>query len=245
MAIAEDMQTCAPTANLARCSAAMERVLQRPAHLPGVAVLYGPSGWGKSWAASYAARKHGCHYLAMRASWNGKALLRALLWKLGLKPEWTIAQMVDSAVDHLLETRQGLVIDEFDHVVRKGAAELVRDLVDATGCGLLLVGEEGLPTVLRRWERFHGRVLEWVPADALSLDDARVLRDVYLREVEVGDDLLERLWREAKGSVRRLVVNLHLIEQEGLRQGADCFDLASWQGRALYTGEAPPRRAAA
>ena len=47
-------------ANLAICQAALKRAMDRPGHLPGLVVHYGPSGWGKSTAA--AASKAGITY---------------------------------------------------------------------------------------------------------------------------------------------------------------------------------------
>ncbi|WP_207214001.1 hypothetical protein [Solidesulfovibrio carbinolicus] len=55
-----------------------------------------------------------------------------------------------------------LIIDEMDHVVERNAVELVRDLYEASRAAILLIGEKALPGKLAQWERFHGRILDWV-----------------------------------------------------------------------------------
>ena len=47
--------TTAPLKNVALCTRLLEQAINRPAHLPGLVCFYGPSGWGKSFAAAYAA----------------------------------------------------------------------------------------------------------------------------------------------------------------------------------------------
>lgn len=67
--------TTAATTNVALCIRAMERAISRPGHLPGLVGFYGPSGFGKSVAAAYAANTFHAYYIecrddgARRASW--------------------------------------------------------------------------------------------------------------------------------------------------------------------------------
>jgi hypothetical protein len=106
----------------------------------------------------------------------------------------------------------------------------------------MLIGEENLPTRLRQWERFHGRVLKFTLAEPPSLEDARSLRNLYVEGVEIAEDLLAKVHREAKGSVRRICVNLENIREEAVDNGLARIDLAMWGDKALFTGDAPTRR---
>jgi hypothetical protein len=230
------------TGNVTRCATALERVLHRPASLPGMAVFYGPSGWGKSFAARWVAQQYDCYYLQARSNWNTKAMLVALTKVLGIQPHRTSGEMVDQIIEHLTATGRGLVIDEFDHAVQLALVEAVRDIYDGAEMGLLIVGEEALPQKLRQWERFHGRVLDWLPAQPVGMDDVRALRDVYATRVNIAEDLLAHVLAAASGSVRRIVVNLHLIENEALRRGVSSMALAQWGDQPLFVGDAPKRR---
>ena len=44
----------APLTNVALCLGTLRRAIDRPRHLPGITVFYGPSGYGKSTAAAVA-----------------------------------------------------------------------------------------------------------------------------------------------------------------------------------------------
>jgi hypothetical protein len=107
----------------------------------------------------------------------------------------------------------------------------------------MIIGEEQLPKKLKRWEKVDGRVLEWVAADAVSFDDTQLVARLYAKDVVIETDLLDRVYQLARGSVRRVVVNIDSIRNESLNMGWKSVDLARWGNRPFYTGE-PPARAA-
>ena len=118
----------------------------------------------------------------------------------------------------------------------------MRDIYESSFAPILLIGEEGLPHKLKKFERFHGRILDWVAAAPVSIEDARALSELYCSRVKVADDLLEKLVEIAHGSVRRVCVNLEMIQEKTLADGQDEIDLSAWGSRELYRGEAPKAR---
>ncbi|PVX80022.1 AAA family ATPase [Paraburkholderia unamae] len=229
--------------NLGLCDLAIERALSRSANLPGLVCFYGPSGYGKSMAANYVANARRARYVQAKSVWTKKHFLTAVLFEMGIKPARTIPEMADQVSEELAASGRPLIIDEMDHLVDRNAVELVRDLYESSQAPILMIGEEGLPAKLKKWERMHGRVLAWVPAQPVTLADARQLTSFYCPRVQITDDLLARLVELAHGSVRRVCVNLERIQEESMLAGTDVMDLASWGKRELYTGEAPKRRA--
>lgn len=232
----------AQIANLGMCDIAIERAVSRSANLPGLVCFYGPSGWGKSMAANYVANTRRARYVQAKSVWTKKHFLKAVLFEMGIKPAATIPEMADQVAEELAASGRPLVIDEMDHLVDRNAVELVRDLYESSQAPILMIGEEGLPNKLKRWERMHGRVLAWVPAQPVTLEDAHKLRPLYCPNVDVAEDLLDKLVSLSHGSVRRVCVNLERIQEEAMVQGLDSIDLAAWGKRELYTGEAPKRR---
>lgn len=234
----------APIANLGLCDIALERALSRTASLPGLVCFYGPSGYGKSSAAAWVATARRAYYVQARSIWSKKHCLKAILAEMGIKPAGCLAEMADQIAEELASSGRPLIIDEMDHLVERGAVELVRDIYEASQAAILLIGEERLPTTLKKFERFHGRVLSWVPAQPVTLDDARNLLPVYSGQVAIGEDLLAHVVRLANGSVRRVAVNLELLAEHALTQGQAQLALVDLQrlGIELYTGEAPKRR---
>ena len=183
------------------------------------------------------------YFVQMRSAWTRKTLLEKVLTEMGIKPHGTIPQMLDAACTQLAASGRMLIIDEFDYCVRSDAmVELVRDLHEGGGAApILLLGEELLPQKLKKWERFHSRVLSWIPAQPISVADAGALAPIYCPGVHVASDLLEHLVKHAAGSVRRVSVNLAGIAEEAALEGWDAVTLDTWGNRPLYTGEAPRR----
>ena len=232
----------APLANVALCLGTLEKSMRRPAHLPGITVFYGPSGYGKSTAAAIARVRHNAYYVQARSSWTRKSAHAAILREMGITPAKTIADMADQVAEQLVLSRRPLIVDEADYLVEKNSIEIIRDVYEASLAPIMLIGEECLPNNLRRWERFHGRVLEWAPAQPASPQDALALRDLYATRVHIADDLMSHVHQLAEGSVRRICVNIELIQDAALAGGVTDMDLAAWGGRDLYTGNAPSRR---
>ena len=232
----------AETTNLSLCEVALERATQRAGSLPGMVCLYGPSGWGKSIAATYVSVRSRAYYVQAKSVWTRKHTLIAILHEMGITPAKTIPEMLEQAAQELALSQRPLIIDEMDHIVEKKAVELIRDLYESSQAAILLIGEEQLPTKLKKWERFHGRVLSWVPAQPVSLKDALNLAQMYAPGVDISKDLLQHLVDISGGSVRRVAVNLELISDTAASLGVASVDRAQWGNRELYTGEAPKRR---
>lgn len=238
----EYVNTVAPLANVSLCVRALERAMERPAHLPGMVCFYGPSGWGKSTAAAYTANRHRAHYVECKSTWTRKATLLAILHEMGIPAPRTIYEMTDAICEQLARSGRPLIIDETDHLVDKKAVEIIRDLYEGSGAAILLIGEERLPNKLERWERFHGRILDFVPAQPADLEDTAHLARLYCREVVINNDLLSKIHKASGGSARRICVNLERVQEEALAQGLDAICAADWGNRSLFTGQAPTRR---
>jgi DNA transposition AAA+ family ATPase len=230
--------------NLAQCQTALERALSRSTNLPGLVCFYGPSGWGKSLSSNFLCNAQRGYYVQVKSIWSKKVLLQKILLEMGIKAGQTSGEMLDQICDQLSASGRPLVVDEMDHLVDKKAVELVRDIYEGSQAPILIIGEESLPQKLKKWERFHGRILSFVPALPVSLEDARLLAQIYAAGISCGDDLLEHLVSISHGSVRRVCVNLDQAREEAEMLGADYIDLAICQKNKVnfYTGEAPKRR---
>lgn len=227
--------------NLALVRTAVERLTARTAGIPGLGVLYGPAGWGKTTALVGVMNTTRAYYVQMRSAWGRKALLEKILIEMGVKPAGTIPRMLDDICEQLGKSGRPLMIDEFDFALRGDAmVELVRDIYEGSQSAIVLAGEELLPKKLARWERFHSRVATWLPAQPVSLEDARELAPIYC-DTPCADDFLAHLVAKAAGSVRRVSVNLSVAAETAALEGWSRIDLAAWGGRPVYTGTAPVR----
>lgn len=230
------------TANTVLFAELMERVQTRHRDLPGLGVFYGWAGLGKTKAAIAAANRACAYYLEVGESWTKAKFCKALLTELGLPPRGTVADMVDAIIVALMDTRRPLIIDEFDHVVRRNYVETIREIHDKSGAPIVLIGEEMLPHKLQQWERFHSRILDWVAAQPCDGTDVASLGKVYAPDVDLSDDMVALILTRTKGITRRVCVNLAKVAETAALEGWSQVDATTWGNRALYTGDAPARR---
>lgn len=236
----------APLRNVAALVALIDRVKDRAHGLPGMATFYGPSGYGKTTAAVYAANRFQAFTVQVKSSWTARKLCEATLTDLGLKPHRTIADMVDQVSDHLAMTGRPLIIDEADFLLTRNMIEIVRDIYESSGAPVILIGEELLPQKLRQWERVHGRMLDWVAAQPADIRDLGHLAPIYCPGVSLDADLKDYLLKVSQASIRRICVNLARVHEFALTRGMTAVTRGDWGKADFFTGEAPaPRRAVA
>ncbi|WP_051340937.1 AAA family ATPase [Azospirillum halopraeferens] len=241
----DEMPDTAPLANVALFAELLERLLGRHRNLPGMAVWYGPSGYGKTKSAVYGANRFRSYYIECGATWTQAKFCRSLLTELGLPPTGTVADMVERAIGALKVSRRPLIIDEFDHVVARRYVDVIREIHDQSGAAIVLIGEELLPHKLKQFERFHNRVLDWQPAQPCDARDAGILVQVFAPGIAVAPDLLARIVRVSDGRPRRIAVNLDRVREYCELEGLGAIDADRWGVRPLFSGEPPARRAGA
>ncbi len=232
----------APTQNLLLCSRALERAMNREPNLPGIVSFSGPSGWGKSMAASYCMTKFQGFYVECRSYFTKKSFVEAILKDMSVRPASTLSRMMEQVVEQLDLSQRPLIIDEADHIVDRHAIEILRDLHEMSRTTILLIGEEQFPRKLLKHERFHNRVLVWELAQPANTDDARKLAGFYCPDITIDAALLDRVCEVSRNTARRICVNLDMIRNHCQTHGLKKIGLEDWGKRAFYSGEAPARR---
>jgi DNA transposition AAA+ family ATPase len=233
--------TIAPTANIALVHQVMDSLTRRAAGVPGIGAFYGQSGLGKTFAAAYVCHPAGFNgvYVQCNVYDTMKSLTETLGRALGLKLKGRIAEMMGQAIEALAMSNRPLIFDEADVLVDTNRLELVRNLHDASGAAVLIIGEQDLPGKLRRHERFHNRVLVWQPAVRCNLSDLDLLAKQYCPTIGIATDLKRRMLVETEGVTRRVVTNLVNIKRwcdsRVLKEAPADADVQ------FYTGSAPGR----
>ncbi|MDO5648839.1 AAA family ATPase [Paracoccus sp. (in: a-proteobacteria)] len=232
----------APLRNVMALSGLIDRIQTRGLGLPGMAVFYGPSGYGKTTAAVWNANKTRAYQVQLKSAWRGKKLCQSILLDLGIAPARTVADMIDQISEEIARSRRPLIIDEADHLINAGMIELVRDIYESSGAAIVLIGEERLPQKLQKYERVHGRMLDWVAAQPADLREVGHLAQIYCRGIELDADMQRLLLQKSNASVRRICVNLDRVREFALTTGKTTISGADWGDRDFYTGLAPAAR---
>ena len=217
----------------------MNRLLNTPDHLTPLGVFYGFSGFGKTISATFAANRHGALYLEVGASWTVKKFCQMALKELGVVPAKTVTDMVEQLIETLAIETRPLIIDEFDHIARMGekSVNIIREILDKAQIPVILIGEEYLPSSLKRWERFDNRVRSWVAAQPASVNDAKRLAKMYAPELTIADPVMEDMATQANGIVRRICHGIETVREAASLKGLtevelkDVADITYWQTR--------------
>ncbi len=234
--------TLAPLRNVLNFTTMLRRLEDRSHGLPGMGCFYGPSGFGKTFASTYAANARGACLVEMESVWTQKALCEAILEELGAKPEKVIYRMTRQIAHILIEENKPLIIDEADFLVKKKMIEVVRDIYKASGVPVILIGEENLPSKLQQWERVNSRMLERVAAQPLDDEDFALLMGIRCKGIQVAEDLQAAIKKASKGSARLMVNNLDTARLRAEMAGVKTVTFAEFPASELHTGLPPQMR---
>lgn len=235
----------APLRNVLLMRSMMEHLVNRHPNHPGVGVLYGPAGVGKSNACAAVRTSFRAVYVELRDHTTKKNLFLEILHEMAIKPERTTGELFDQVCEALLRSRSPLILDMGDYLIKRRLVDTVLDLYEGSGAAIAIVGEELFAKNLKRAsERVYDRVLEWVPAQPCDMDDALKLAKLYSTDVEIKEDLLAEIVRVSVGVARKIVVNIENKRQQAKKAGKRTIGLDDVDPKDLYDGEPPARRAA-
>lgn len=236
------VQKISRTTNAEVLKAAVDEACSRDEGLPGVVVMYGFSGVGKSQAIAYCAVDKRGYHVECRDTWTRKAFLQAILAEMGIAPARTLSDMVAQVGAQLTTSKRPLFVDDVQYLLDRDAANVLTDIHNASSGGtLVLVGEERVPVSLGKLERLHNRVLTWVPAAQGSLSDLKTLAKDRYPAVVFEDALLKSICEATKGCLRRAVVNLSKVNKFAVEMGLQTIGMEQWGKKGWDSGKAPGR----
>ena len=149
------------THNYNRLVAAMEALQGRDESLPGLGLIYGKTGYGKSESVDYYYGNSDTFYMVLNKTWKSRRILEEICDMTDQEePEYRLDRLFDQAAAGLTRLRKPLFIDEADYLFDQGAMlDIVRDLHDNTGVPIILIGMEVICKKLRKRPQFFSRIL--------------------------------------------------------------------------------------
>ncbi|MHB8382726.1 MAG: AAA family ATPase [Candidatus Binataceae bacterium] len=218
-----------PLAGLKETVVAARDLLTRANVLPGMALIVGPSGRGKTFAAAHAATVTNAIFERALDYWTMHSMLVALAAHFGLRPAHRSQPLFEGIVRSLQAEPRLLIVDECDSLRDPRCLELLRAIHDRSAAPVMLIGVESFARRLRHREQIWGRLLHVVEFKPPSIGDTRALAD-SLCELKVADETVARLHGAAHGSIRRIVVMLAALERNARRRGHDRVIATDWPG---------------
>jgi len=241
-----------PVKNIARLSTAAKALTTRAPGAPGLGLVDGLAGVGKSKAIAWLTNRIDFPSIFLRAMAvsTPASMLSQICDELRVRPGGSNAAMVKNIAEKLVQLEEqnkaphSIFLDEADYIVdNKRLINTFRDIHDMTGVPVVLIGELGIEARLQHMHRMTSRIAEHVTFQPLDMQDS-VLVARELCEVTLAEDLVAHVHASTGGNIRMTVVALGRIEQLAKAQGLQKVTLADWGNkRALFTGEAHPKAA--
>lgn len=216
--------------NIRLLYAAGQALLHRDPGVPGIGLLWGLTGAGKTTAAAWYANQVNALYVRACATWTPASMLGAFMRELDAEPMQRCSDMLEHIVQLLALENRPVFVDEADYLMKKNLAETLRDVHDLSEAPLILIGMADFRRKVVHREQLAGRIAQWVEFRPADLDDARTLVDAVC-EVDVGDELLERLHKATGGSMRDMTVGLSRIESVAKRMNQKKVTARDWGDR--------------
>ncbi|AFY60326.1 AAA family ATPase [Synechococcus sp. PCC 6312] len=240
------MQNIAITKNLKRFQGAFGDLIGRSERIPGLGLVTGPAGTGKTVAATHICHKQNAIYVLADPFWTASSMLGAILHKLSVNPgRVSNAEAFRLAVERMRDTGRSLLVDDadflFDSSDRNRLVEGLRSLHDKSQQPVIMIGMEKIRSKLHRYPQVLGRMSRSVDFEYLDLEDTRAVLEVICK-VSIAPDLSQVIHQRTKGALRLIVVAAETIEAEATAQGWEVVTADQWGDAVLFTGDS--RRAA-
>jgi len=201
------------TENVKSFKAAISRLQSREEQVPGMALIYGEPGLGKTkTVASWCAQNcNNSFFIRTKKLMTGRWLLEELVSELGEQADKRVADLYRQARTILMERQCTVFFDEVDYLCHDARViETLRDLHDDTGTPIVMVGMAEAEKKLSRYRHLYDRFSEVVKFQDLTEMDVRTIAD-EMCDVKVSDDAT-RYIHSLGGRFRKIVIQLYRCE---------------------------------
>jgi len=225
------------TKNVQRLHMALEKLNGRQKAIPGLGLLSGPTGAGKTTALVGAVVAFDAVFVRANAATNFTGLLDALCFELSIDSHLRNAAKVDAITRGLRAKPRPLFIDEADYIVRDyRMLEVLRDIHDGTGVPVMLIGMEGIESKIGRIPQVARRIAQHIVFKPCDLADAALIAK-ELCEVEVAPDLIKKMHLHTNGSIGHIVIALAHFESLAKDNRVKSIDADMWGDKPMFLGD--------
>lgn len=202
------------TENAQRFQAGIAMLGQRGALEAGWMLVVGRPGEGKTTALHNFAAKTKAVMLTAQEGWTQTKMMRELAEKLGIVPAFGFERRVEEII---AEQEIPVVMDEAGFALKNHASclERLRGITDRAGTVAILAAMERDELRFSQYDQISSRIT-LCRFHKSSLADVRIAC-TQLAEVEIDDDLVERIHCETSARMRLVVTAINRIEMAARR----------------------------
>lgn len=229
------------TANLKALVSAAHSLLYRSPATPGIGVVWGDVGLGKTTGARHIClTQDDAIWVEAMPDWSPLWMLNDIASELGAQRAARREKSFAAIAGALREQPRAIFIDEADRLCRRpDLVESLRAIHDRTAAPTVLIGMRMLPGAVRGMPQLRSRISTWVEFRPCDLADTRLLV-AGLSEIEVADDLVSAIHRSAGGAARGVAIAVERLERFAVRTGRRRLALADLPAGFQFRFSPPP-----
>src|SRR5574344_3086666 len=146
------------TKNVKNFITTITNLQNRAAGVPGMALVYGERGVGKTQWALWWAANNDAILVSAKQSMSVRWLLEDIVKELGETPFFRSSDLFEQIVMELIKRPRVLIVDEIDYLATdKCAVEMLRDIHDRTYNPIILIGMSMADKKLKRDKHLFDR----------------------------------------------------------------------------------------
>lgn len=204
--------------------------------IPGLGLVHGRSGAGKTTALAAMVARTNAVYLRAHSAITLSSLLDTICFELGVEERGKNCEKFRLICETLQACPRPIFVDEGDYLLHDiRMLEILRDIHDTEHVPVLLVGMAGIERKLVHRPQFARRVTQHIEFRPCDLEDARKVADA-LCEVHIEEDLLQVMHKKTQGCIGHMVVALAQMEALAKGNRWESINARQWGDRTMFLG---------
>ena len=211
------------TKNVKQMVSMLNRLRDREEGIPGMGLIYGEPGLGKTYAITWWAAQNDAILIRSANLMSARWLLEEIVEELGEIPYNKFSDIFNQVVAQLIKTPKTIIVDETDYLtIDSRAVETLRDIHDKTNVPIVLVGMGTANKRLQRHKHLYDRLLEIIKFEPFGKQDIATIID-QLSEVRFTDCAKKFIYTRTN-RFRQIVKTISKAEQIAKANGIKEID---------------------
>ena len=211
------------TNNVKKFITMMNNLQNRAEGVPGMGLVYGEPGLGKTYAITWWAMQNNAVFIRCTNNMSSRWLLEELVEELGEIPYSKLSDIFNQAVTQLVKAPRIIIVDEIDYLTMESrAVETLRDIHDKTDVPILLIGMGSANRRLMRHKHLYDRISEIQKFELFTKAEISNIID-ELCEVNMTDCAKNFIYSRTK-RFRQIVKLINKAEQVAKSNGLSSID---------------------
>src|SRR5574344_36246 len=183
------------TRNVKNFITTINNLQNRAAGVPGMALIYGEPGLGKTQSALWWAANNDAIFVSAKQSMSVRWLLEDIVKEMGDTPLFKSSDLFEQIVIELIKRPRVIIVDEIDYLATdKCAVEMLRDIHDRTYNPIVLIGMSMADKKLKRYKHLFDRFSEVLHFETFNFEDVNSLIS-DLSEVKFSPESIQYIYQ--------------------------------------------------